>query len=203
MAGRTGCGCLRLASCLLIAACFAVDGALAFSPGRRGSAATKTCELIVRRGSTGSAARRPRCNSNREDRSRRRSLRLRTDDDENDERIDTPADAACWNPSLRRKLAAVSSAGLLETAYLTYDKLSASGGGDRGSSLVGALCASAGGGCADVLGGPYSSVSSGGRRSPRRPRGGRVRDGPGAVGAAPDAAGRRRAAPVRPTGATG
>lgn len=77
--------------------------------------------------------------------------------------------SSCWNPDLRKRLVAVSSLGLLETAYLTYDKVRySSSGGKLSSSLVGALCSatSAGGGgassCGDVLHGPYASLHLGG-----------------------------------------
>ena len=160
MAGRTGCGCLRLA-CLLLAAYFAIEGAAAFSPGR-GSPATKSELVVHRRGWTETT--RPRRDPIREDRSRRRRMRLEAGDDGGDERIDATTDASCWNPSLRRKLAAASSLGLLETSWLTYDKLSGGGGGS--SSLAGALCTATGGGCAGVLDGPYSTVSVGGAEVP-------------------------------------
>ena len=71
-------------------------------------------------------------------------------------------DARCWNPALRRRLAALAALGLLETAGLTYDKLAppAPGGG---AGLAGALCAAAGpaSACDDVLRGPYASVTLG------------------------------------------
>ena len=79
--------------------------------------------------------------------------------------------SSCWNPSLRKIIATISSIGILETAYLTYDKIQYSklGGGVRGgaSSLVSAFCSSTeqgGGGsgsCNDVLHGPYASLHLG------------------------------------------
>ncbi|KAL7461305.1 hypothetical protein ACHAXS_001724 [Conticribra weissflogii] len=69
----------------------------------------------------------------------------------------------CWNPSLRRTLAAIASLGLLETGYLTLDKLSYQDGrgGGGGGGLVGAICtgdAAASPSCSDVLHGPYASL---------------------------------------------
>ena len=150
---------------MLLAAYLAIDAAAAFSPlsGRGRSAATESSEL------TSTARLLPRCKSIRDDRSRRRRMRMQTNDDQDEQRIDKPTDAGtCWNPSLRRKLAVASSAGLLETAYLTYDKLSANadGGGDQTASLVGALCTATGGGCTDVLDGPYATLSVGGAEVP-------------------------------------
>jgi len=55
---------------------------------------------------------------------------------------------SCWNPKLRRSMGAIAGAGLAETAYLTFTKLS---GSDVG------LCGSEGG-CGDVLNGPYASI---------------------------------------------
>lgn len=76
------------------------------------------------------------------------------------EESDASETARCWNPALRRQLAAVAALGLLETSYLTYDKLAPDGGT---ASLVGALCSSAGpaASCADVLRGPYASLRLG------------------------------------------
>ncbi|KAL7537715.1 hypothetical protein ACHAXR_008834 [Thalassiosira sp. AJA248-18] len=73
---------------------------------------------------------------------------------------------ACWNPNLRKQLAAISSLGLLETAYLTYDKIQYSSVG-KASSLVGALCSdNSASSCNDVLHGPYASVHLGGLNLP-------------------------------------
>lgn len=74
----------------------------------------------------------------------------------------------CWNPNLRKQLAAISSLGGLETAYLTYDKIQYSSGGGKASSLVGALCSDDGGAssCNDVLHGPYASLHLGGADVP-------------------------------------
>jgi len=71
---------------------------------------------------------------------------------------------SCWNPSLRKKIAAVSSLGILETAYLTYDKIQYSSSGGKASSLVEALCSADSGdsSCTDVLHGPYASLHLGG-----------------------------------------
>ena len=66
----------------------------------------------------------------------------------------------CWNPNLRNQLGAISAVGLLETAYLTYEKVTFSMGG-KTSSLVAALCSATdngGSSCGDVLHGPYSSL---------------------------------------------
>jgi len=74
--------------------------------------------------------------------------------DNNDD--DTPR---CWNPDLRKTLAAISSLGLLETGYLTLDKLS------QGNGLVDAICTGDATGsptCGDVLHGPYASLHVGG-----------------------------------------
>ncbi|KAL7497593.1 hypothetical protein ACHAWT_005896 [Skeletonema menzelii] len=73
---------------------------------------------------------------------------------------------ACWNPNLRKTIAAISSLGILETAYLTYDKLqyTSSGGKNNsgGASLITALCSSnQGSACNDVLHGPYASLHIG------------------------------------------
>lgn len=71
----------------------------------------------------------------------------------------------CWNTNLRKQLGILSAIGTIETAYLTYDKLTFSSGGAT-SSLVSALCtASDSGGssssCGDILHGPYSSFHLG------------------------------------------
>ena len=66
----------------------------------------------------------------------------------------------CWNPILRNQLGAISAVGSLETAYLTYEKLTFSLGG-KTSSLVAALCSATdngGSSCGDILHGPYSSL---------------------------------------------
>lgn len=53
----------------------------------------------------------------------------------------------------RLALSALAAAGAVETGFLSWDKLY--GGGEA----VGALCSATGGGCADVLSGPWASVS--------------------------------------------
>mmetsp|Transcript_17530 Transcript_17530/g.34985 ORF Transcript_17530/g.34985 Transcript_17530/m.34985 type:complete len:444 (+) Transcript_17530:66-1397(+) len=74
--------------------------------------------------------------------------------------------SSCWNPNLRNTIAAISSLGILETAYLTYDKLQYTSSGGNSASLVTALCSSSqqgsiGGSCNDVLHGPYASLHIG------------------------------------------
>lgn len=61
--------------------------------------------------------------------------------------IDEPQ-STCWNPQLRRIVASMASLGALETAYLTYSKLTGS---------TQALCGPDGG-CNSVLSGPYASI---------------------------------------------
>lgn len=84
----------------------------------------------------------------------------------------SPPKSSCWNPNIRKIIATISSIGILETAYLTYDKIQYSklGGGVRGggaSSLVSAFCSSTeqgsggSGSCNDVLHGPYASLHLG------------------------------------------
>ncbi|KAL7453312.1 hypothetical protein ACHAWC_004975 [Mediolabrus comicus] len=74
---------------------------------------------------------------------------------------------SCWNPNIRKIIATISSIGILETAYLTYDKIQYSklGGVGGGASLVSAFCSSteqgSGGSCNDVLHGPYASLHLG------------------------------------------
>ena len=53
----------------------------------------------------------------------------------------------------RLALSVLAAAGAVETGFLSWDKLY--GGGEA----VGALCSATGGGCADVLSGPWASVS--------------------------------------------
>jgi uncharacterized membrane protein len=60
----------------------------------------------------------------------------------------TSEDVTCWKPQLRRAMGAVAAAGSLETAYLTFTKLS-------GAEPV--LCSTAGV-CSSVLNGPYASI---------------------------------------------
>ena len=80
--------------------------------------------------------------------------------------------SSCWNPNLRKTIAAISSLGILETAYLTYDKLQYAARGGSATSLISALCTSnteqggGGGGsssssCNDVLHGPYAALHIG------------------------------------------
>mmetsp|Transcript_8010 Transcript_8010/g.11581 ORF Transcript_8010/g.11581 Transcript_8010/m.11581 type:complete len:390 (+) Transcript_8010:134-1303(+) len=59
----------------------------------------------------------------------------------------------CFNPQLRRVMAGVASLGALETAYLTWNKLS-----ESPNEID--LCNTLGGSCSDVLNGPYSLVPS-------------------------------------------
>jgi len=70
----------------------------------------------------------------------------------------------CWNPDLRKQIGAISAIGLLETAYLTYDKLQYSANG-KTASLIGAICSSTENGasssCNNVLHGPYASLHLG------------------------------------------
>lgn len=72
------------------------------------------------------------------------------------------SETTCWNPVLRKQIAAISSIGILETAYLTYDKIQYASNG-KTSSLVGALCSADSGAssCNDVLHGPYASLHLG------------------------------------------
>lgn len=79
----------------------------------------------------------------------------------------TTALSSCWNPNIRKIIATISSIGILETAYLTYDKIQYSKLGGGGASLVSAFCSSTeqsgggGGSCNDVLHGPYASLHLG------------------------------------------
>ena len=68
----------------------------------------------------------------------------------------------CWNTNLRKQLGILSATGTIETAYLTYDKLTFSSGGAT-SSLVSALCTASdkSSSCGDILHGPYSSFHLG------------------------------------------
>lgn len=75
--------------------------------------------------------------------------------------------SVCWNTHLRKHLGILSAIGTIETAYLTYDKLTFSSGGAT-SSLVSALCTASdnksgsSSSCGDILHGPYSSFHLGG-----------------------------------------
>ena len=99
------------------------------------------------------------------------SFRLYQGLSNNDGTIDSSSvPLSCWNPNLRKTIATISSLGILETAYLTYDKLqfaSNGGVGENAASLVSALCSSNGSGggggasCNDVLHGPYASLHIG------------------------------------------
>ena len=62
-----------------------------------------------------------------------------------DEDTDVASSSSCWNPHLHTQLAALSTLGLVETTYLTYNKLRYAEGGEM-SSLVQALCSVAVGG---------------------------------------------------------
>ncbi len=96
------------------------------------------------------------------------SFRLHEGLSDDDNEIDSPStfssttntSSSCWNPNLRKIIASISTLGILETAYLTYDKFqyTSSGGG---ASLITALCSDNGGGCKDVLHGPYASIHLG------------------------------------------
>ena len=83
----------------------------------------------------------------------------------NDNVIEETQTYTCWNPNLRKQLATISSLGILETAYLTYDKIQyTSTNGQTTSSFVNALCSDNGNGassCNDVLHGPYASIHLG------------------------------------------
>ena len=84
-----------------------------------------------------------------------------SDNNEMDQTISVEA----WNPRLRKTIAAISSLGILETAYLTFDKMQFSAKKST-TSLVSALCNSSsssggGGSCNDVLHGPYSALHVG------------------------------------------
>lgn len=83
------------------------------------------------------------------------------DDIDTDQIIENSA-TSCWNPNLRKQLVAISSIGILETAYLTYDKIQYTSS-KTSSSLIGALCSDSGGAssCNDVLHGPYASLHLG------------------------------------------
>ena len=71
---------------------------------------------------------------------------------------------SCWNPDLRKQIGSMSFIGILETAYLTYDKLQYNVNG-KTASLIGAICSSTENGasssCNNVLNGPYSSLHLG------------------------------------------
>jgi uncharacterized membrane protein len=64
--------------------------------------------------------------------------------DDGDANIDGVDPNECWNPGLRRTMGTVAWAGVLETGYLTWSKLAASGETFCGSD------------CASVLNGPYA-----------------------------------------------
>ena len=68
------------------------------------------------------------------------------------EEEETEQDVVCWSPSLRRIMAGAASLGALETAYLTFTKLSSDG-----TATMGALCGT-NGDCGSVLSGPYSNI---------------------------------------------
>ena len=63
------------------------------------------------------------------------------------EKQDTRADNSIWNPPLRKIMAATASLGIVETAYLTVNKLNG----------YGTLCG-IDGSCSNVLNGPYAIV---------------------------------------------
>jgi uncharacterized membrane protein len=96
--------------------------------------------------------------------SRRRTISLQESetsiDDktvENAQQVRTASDAqplTCWNPSLRKQIAAISLLGVMETLYLTIDKFQSSE-----TSLVNSLCSATGSSCKSVLNGPYSSIT--------------------------------------------
>eukprot|EP00985_Skeletonema_marinoi_P023834 scaffold16094_cov80-Skeletonema_marinoi.AAC.1 len=85
------------------------------------------------------------------------------DDQSSSATVDTSS--SCWNPNLRKTIAAISGLGILETAYLTFDKLQYTSSGGNSASLVTALCSSSQqgsiGSCNDVLHGPYASLHIG------------------------------------------
>jgi uncharacterized membrane protein len=60
-------------------------------------------------------------------------------------------EATCWNPKLRRTMGTVASLGVIETAYLTFSKLT--GGGGNLEQFCGVS-----GDCGSVLSGPYSVI---------------------------------------------
>lgn len=57
----------------------------------------------------------------------------------------------CWSPGLRRVMGGIASLGVLETSFLTYNKLFTDG-----SKLP--FCTTEGASCSDVLNGPYAYV---------------------------------------------
>ena len=59
-----------------------------------------------------------------------------------DEDTGVASNSSCWNPHLRIQLTALSALGLVETNYLTYDKLRYAKRGEI-SSLFEALCSAA------------------------------------------------------------
>lgn len=73
------------------------------------------------------------------------------DDDDLTTGITAETTSSCWNPKLRRTMGAVASLGAIETAYLTFSKLTGGGGGMEQFCGVS-------GDCGSVLSGPYAVV---------------------------------------------
>eukprot|EP00956_Cyclotella_meneghiniana_P045307 scaffold362555_cov113-Cyclotella_meneghiniana.AAC.3 len=63
---------------------------------------------------------------------------------------------SCWNPTLRKQMAVISFLGMMETIYLTYDKLAPN---NNDNSFVNSICSATGSSCNSVLSGPYASIS--------------------------------------------
>mmetsp|Transcript_29172 Transcript_29172/g.70408 ORF Transcript_29172/g.70408 Transcript_29172/m.70408 type:complete len:415 (-) Transcript_29172:59-1303(-) len=75
------------------------------------------------------------------------ALQLHNSDDDGDA---SSAVSACWSPGLRRVMGGIASLGVLETSFLTWNKLQ----GTATSSLP--FCGVEGSTCSDVLNGPYA-----------------------------------------------
>lgn len=84
----------------------------------------------------------------------------------NKQDADSQPSPSCWNPPLRKTMGAISSFGMVETAYLTFTKLFSSDGTTALCGSGDAAGIGGGGSCADVLDGPYASVAIGGSEVP-------------------------------------
>ncbi|KAL3930901.1 MAG: hypothetical protein SGBAC_011562 [Bacillariaceae sp.] len=76
------------------------------------------------------------------------------DDDDDDDDASKMISETCWSPGLRRIMGGIASLGVLETSFLTWNKLQ----GPAMDSLP--FCGADGGvgSCSDVLNGPYAVV---------------------------------------------
>jgi uncharacterized membrane protein len=126
--------------------CFTLSSMVRLSPS---SSHTTTAKALSRRPQPDPPTTRRRRVSNIISSSRLGARISRNNNNNDDDNNNNLPPSTCWNPQLRRVMGSIALLGVLETGFLTYQKLT---GGD----MISTICGLQQGDCGSVLSGPYA-----------------------------------------------